>query len=51
MITNYLLHQHANIQIIISIDTIQPLNTVFVGLQIVPSLKFFHLDIAGEYPT
>ena len=42
MITNYLLHQHTNIQIGISIDAIQPLSTVFVGFQIVPPIEFFH---------
>ena len=34
MITKYLLHEHANIQIIISIGTIQPLSAIVVGLQI-----------------
>ena len=42
MITKYLPHKHANIQIIISIDTIQPLSAIVAGLQIVPPVKFLH---------
>ena len=45
MITNYLLHQHANVQIFISIDVIQPFNAILVSLQIVPSVELFHIVV------